>query len=244
MEKINQIMEKAISKTNINTSKQDIPTWKNNCIICGKEFKYQEEANIYGTGPKEEHRFCSKECFEIYLERGYQRKILAVLPLKYIGIECDRKELIKEGQNESMFITGSVGVGKTVLMAGIVKNILHSEKGSVEWISYPGFIMELQSLYRRDDTISPFERAEDIATYRGTLCIDDLGAEKITDFVKQITYYIINYREQECLHTIVTSNFSLQEIDEQIDSRISSRIAGMCKIVKLEGKDRRLQKKK
>jgi len=45
------------------------------------------------------------------------------------------------------------------------------------------------------------------------------------------------------LHTLVTSNFSLQQIDDQIDTRVSSRIGGMCKIVKLTGKDRRLEKK-
>ena len=84
--------------------------------------------------------------------------------------------------------------------------------------------------------------AENIATYPGTLCIDDIGAEKMTAFVQQITYYIINYREQEMLHTLITSNFSLQQIDEQIDTRVSSRIAGMCKVVKIQGHDRRLDK--
>ncbi|MBA7590393.1 hypothetical protein ES708_32511 [subsurface metagenome] len=116
------------------------------------------------------------------------------------------------------------------------------ENCGVKWISYPGFIMELQSSFKKDGEYTPFEMAEDIAIYPGTLCIDDIGAEKITAFVQQITYYIINYREQEMLHTLVTSNFSLQQIDEQIDTRISSRIGGMCKIVKLTGKDRRLEK--
>lgn len=142
-----------------------------------------------------------------------------------------------------MFITGTAGVGKTVLMAGIVKEILKDREKKVEWISYPGFIMELQSLFRKkDDEVTPFDMAEGIASSPGTLAIDDIGAEKMTAFVQQITYYIINYREQEMLHTLITSNFSLQQIDEQIDTRISSRIGGMCKIVKLAGRDRRLEK--
>jgi len=133
-------------------------------------------------------------------------------------------------------------VGKTVLMAGIVKEILKNREKEVKWISYSGFIMELQSLFRKDDEITPFERAEEIASFPGALAIDDIGAEKITAFVQQITYYIINHREQEMLHTLITSNFSLQQIDDQIDTRVSSRIGGMCQIVRLTGKDRRLQK--
>jgi len=143
-----------------------------------------------------------------------------------------------------MFITGGAGVGKTVLMAGIVKEILKNKEKKVEWVSYSGFIMELQSSFRKDNEITPFERAEEIASFPGTLAIDDIGAEKITAFVQQITYYIINYREQEMLHTLITSNFSLQQIDDQIDKRVSSRIGGMCKIVRLTGKDRRLEKKR
>jgi len=127
-------------------------------------------------------------------------------------------------------------------MAGVVKELLKSNQNKVKWISYSAFIMELQSMFRKDGENTPFDVAEGIATYPGTLCIDDMGAEKMTAFVQQITYYIINYREQEMLHTLITSNFSLQQIDEQIDTRVSSRIGGMCKVVKLSGRDRRLEK--
>ena len=100
--------------------------------------------------------------------------------------------------------------------------------------------MELQSSFKKDDK-NPFEIAEEIAKFSGVLVIDDLGAEKMTDFVKQIIYFIINEREQRCLTTIITSNFSLAQLDEHIDSRISSRIAGMCKVIQLSGRDRRLK---
>ena len=74
------------------------------------------------------------------------------------------------------------------------------------------------------------------------LFLDDLGAEKLTDFVRQITYFILNEREQNELTTVITSNFSLKQLDEQIDQRISSRIAGMCEILKFTGDDRRIKK--
>jgi DNA replication protein DnaC len=164
-----------------------------------------------------------------------------IIPKKYLRIECDKPDLVQQGLEKSLYITGSCGVGKTVLMAGVVKELVRQDK-RVEWYSYPELIMNLQNLYRKDTDDTAFDVAEKIAEFSGTLCIDDLGAEKITDFVRQTTYYIINKREQECLHTIITSNFTLAEIDDQIDPRIGSRIAGMCEIITLKGRDRRLDK--
>ncbi len=226
-------------KININTWKK-LTKYKDTCIICGKEFEFEAIPKERWIRPK--RYFCSDECKTIHEKKLY-RKRLVIIPIKFRDIECDKPNIVKQGIEQSMFITGGAGVGKTVLMAGIAKEILKAKKKEVEWISYPSFIMELQSSFRKDDEITPFERAEEIASFSGTLAIDDIGAEKMTAFVQQITYYIINYREQEMLHTLITSNFSLQQIDDQIDTRVSSRIGGMCKIVKLAGRDRRLEKR-
>jgi DNA replication protein DnaC len=94
----------------------------------------------------------------------------------------------------------------------------------------------------RKDNESPYDYASEIARFRGILMIDDLGAEKLSDFVRQVTYYIINEREQRMLKTIITTNFTLEQICDQIDPRISSRLVGMCEVVKLSGKDKRLSK--
>ena len=231
-----------IEKEKINTSTwRKLTKYKDTCIICGKEFEFEAIPEERWIRPK--RYFCSDKCKTIHKERLY-RKRLVIIPIKFRDIECDKPDIVKQGIEQSMFITGGAGVGKTVLMAGIAKEILKVKKKEVEWISYPGFIMELQSSFRKDDEITPFERAEEIASFPGTLAIDDIGAEKMTAFVQQITYYIINYREQEMLHTLITSNFSLQQIDDQIDTRVSSRIGGMCKIVKLAGRDRRLEKRR
>jgi DNA replication protein DnaC len=39
----------------------------------------------------------------------------------------------------------------------------------------------------------------------------------------------------------VTSNLTLDAIAEKVGDRIASRIAGMCKVVEIRGKDRRLK---
>ena len=186
---------------------------------------------------------CSLQCYnelKKIQDKKYYEEEIRKIPLKYRGIECDNKTLEQNFQ-KNIFINGKSGVGKTVFAANIAKMCIKN-KIKFSWISFPQFIMELQNLYRKDNE-SPFERAESIAGFNGVLIIDDLGAEKATDWVRQITYFIINEREQRMLPIIITSNFSLEEIAEQIDIRISSRIAGMCKAIKLTDKDRRLDEK-
>ena len=72
------------------------------------------------------------------------------------------------------------------------------------------------------------------------LILDDLGAEKSSEFALQSLYVIIDQRYSEIRPTIITSNLSLGEIAEKVGDRIASRIAGMCKVIELKGKDRRL----
>jgi len=205
------------------------------CKVCNKIFEYEYD-------PDKENPIrdiCSDKCREIFYQQLYQKRLL-VMPKKFRSIDCDNRNMVIQGRDHSLFITGRPGVGKTVLMAGIVKELLKKNNNKVKWISYPEFIMTLQSQFKKENG-SPYDMAESIADFEGTLCIDDIGAEKMTAFVQQITYYVINHREQEMLHTVITSNYSLQEIDNQIDERVSSRIAGMCKIIKMTGKDRRLE---
>ena len=178
-------------------------------------------------------------CDECHQDQRAKRIIEREIPLKYIDIESDHSRTFPGLKDRNIFLTGKSGTGKTVFACSLAKTHVGDGR-SLKFISFPAFIMELQSSFKKDDK-NPFEIAEEIAKFSGVLVIDDLGAEKMTDFVKQIIYFIINEREQRCLTTIITSNFSLAQLDEHIDSRISSRIAGMCKVIQLSGRDRRLK---
>lgn len=204
------------------------------CRRCGnREITYDQWLNRNGMCD-----FC-REDIKIEREKSLiQDRIAYKIPLKYQQIESDHPELLKIDKPESLFITGNTGAGKTVLACSIAKKSIRNLQ-DITYISYPAFIMELQSAFKKDHE-NPFDMAEKVAKDEKILFIDDLGAEKITDFVRQITYFILNEREQKCLITVITSNFSLSQLDEQVDPRISSRIAGMCRVIKLTGEDRRI----
>lgn len=74
------------------------------------------------------------------------------------------------------------------------------------------------------------------------LFLDDLGAEKVTDWVEEVIYLTVNTRYERNTPLIITSNLPLSGIAERVGDRVASRIKEMCHIVKLEGQDRRLAK--
>ena len=84
---------------------------------------------------------------------------------------------------------------------------------------------------------------ENIINFYGSkelLVIDDVGAEKVSDWSRQMFYTLIDRRYREMSQTIITSNLDLDKLAEIIDERISSRIIEMGKVIKLGGKDWRL----
>ncbi len=206
------------------------------CGKCGREFDSEKEGIDY---IEERHNRCG-ECLK---ERGnkvnnekYQEKV-SELPKKFRSLN-DRYGFIeraKKLKDKSLFLFGETGSGKTVLSTFILKEIW-KEKKSGFFISYPELIFEMQTDYDNSK-----EKLEEVKNYNCVI-LDDFGAEKLTDFVRQISYLIINYREQNDLQTIITSNFTLDEIDKSIDRRISSRICGMCEVIEMSG-DKRIKKR-
>jgi DNA replication protein DnaC len=70
------------------------------------------------------------------------------------------------------------------------------------------------------------------------LVLDDLGAEKMSEWTFSALYRVISHRYDYFLPTIVTSNLTLDAID-QWEPRIASRLAGLT-VISLTGTDRRM----
>jgi hypothetical protein len=73
------------------------------------------------------------------------------------------------------------------------------------------------------------------------LILDDIGTEKPSEWAQQNIFLIIDRRYETLRQTIFTSNLSLDELSERLGDRITSRIAEMCKVIELKGKDRRIK---
>lgn len=154
-------------------------------------------------------------------------------------------ELSSNYNLKSLYLYGGCGVGKTYKAVSMLKSYLNnlSDSEFQNSANYPIFITVPELLLKIRSCISLNQCEEDIVEKYGDcmlLVLDDLGVEKTTEWALQTLYIILNRRSNNNLTTIITSNLSLEEIGNKIGDRIASRIAGMCTIMHLKGKDRRL----
>lgn len=139
------------------------------------------------------------------------------------------------GSRRSLFINGLVGRGKSWQAFGALRESV-TQKKRITWIAQ-GEPEILQSMRPHPDVDS-----ESVLTrYRkvGLLLIDDLGTSKGSEWVEQMLYRLVNYRYENALPTIFTSNVEPEEMVAKIGDRLTSRIAGMCDRVSIKGVDRR-----
>jgi len=160
---------------------------------------------------------------------------------------------------EGLFITGPRGTGKTHLVSAIAGNIiknlpLHTSKdqdGKIYYfepqsksypllVNIPKMLMRIKGTFNSDYGIESEESILNKICSVPVLLLDDIGAEKASEWVKQTLYLIIDNRYGNMKKTFITSNLTLNQISNQLDDRISSRIAGMSNTIRMQGKDRRL----
>lgn len=131
-------------------------------------------------------------------------------------------------QRGLLFSATTPGAGKSHLAAAILKELVAGGRTGLFW-NAPDLLMELRS------TIEDPDRTEqeiiDEVVGVNVLVLDDLGAEKATDFVLDRFYLIVNRRYEAMRPTIVTSNLSVDGIQARLGERIASRLCEMCKVV-------------
>ena len=140
--------------------------------------------------------------------------------------------------------SANTGCGKTSwackIMSHYFRKIAFSSGLENEglFIYLPTFLDELRNSYSK--STPEFEEELDMVNTCKLLIIDDIGAEKPSEWVRERIVSIINTRSANGLSTIYTSNLSLQGLSERLgDDRISSRIRGSVTEVHLSGKDNR-----
>ncbi len=145
-------------------------------------------------------------------------------------------ETIRETR-KGIYLWGPVGTGKTYAVWAIKKHVEENMRVKVKIFSAPDMLDQIRDDFDHKDTYN----LDRILANRGLLIIDDLGAEKTSEWVTETLFKIVNKRYEEMLPTIVTSNLDLGELADRVGDRIPSRLAEMCEIIKLEGEDRRLR---
>ncbi len=113
---------------------------------------------------------------------------------------------------------GPYGCGKTHLAAAIANAVLDHGM-PVLFVVVPDLLDHLRSTFASDSTVSYDQRFETVKQ-APLLILDDLGTESATPWAKEKLYQLVNFRYNERLPTVFTSNVRM----EQLDGRIASRM--------------------
>ncbi len=142
----------------------------------------------------------------------------------------------------SLFLHGDAGTGKTysayALSGAYFLRVLPERPWPPRFESVPHLVVKLQREAVKDDIADT--TYEHLRGHDGILVLDDLGAEKTTEFVAQQLYSILNEREAYYRKTVITSNLNLQQVAERFSDRIASRLSSGL-VLECTGNDRRMQ---
>ena len=214
-------------------------------------------------GPEDVARPC--ECREQRLARNLRRGVSSVIPARFRGVSFDRppvsemarsvdgRAVVKQvrayidhlGPNLSsgrgLWLMGSTGTGKTTLAMLVSKAALDAGQ-SVAIYSLPKLLARIRKTYDsekgEDSYLQFFERLISV----DLLHIDDLGAEKRSDWVLEQLYALVNERYEAQKSIVVTTNLDQAELEEQIGPRTVSRLVEICgDPLTLFGPDHRIQ---
>lgn len=127
----------------------------------------------------------------------------------------------------SLYFYGKCGCGKTHLAVSILRELCVSKNNPGEryyFKSIPELLFDIRNSFREGSEEGEGDIIKKYLSYR-FLVLDDLGAEKSSDFSIATLYLIINGRQNKEKPTIVTSNLTIDQIENQVDARLASRFS-------------------
>ena len=135
---------------------------------------------------------------------------------------------------------GPPGTGKSLLACILLNEVLLRRARAGRFINLSRCFQELRATFSQDN--ERYGQASQIMkelTNTPFLVIDDFGVERGTEWEKEMLYDLVDARYGEERFTIVTTNQSLQEMEEFAGGRILSRLVEMCFVVDMDGQDYR-----
>ena len=143
-----------------------------------------------------------------------------------------------------LLFTGPCGVGKTHLSVAILHSLI--EKGiPCLFYEFGALLKEIQSSY---DPVSQTSELKVLAPVfeAEVLVLDELGASKPTDWVRDTMMQVINARYNDRRLTIFTTNYrdergqpTEETLEDRVGVRLRSRLYEMCRTVVMDGEDYR-----
>ncbi|MBF7096703.1 ATP-binding protein [Alkalibacter mobilis] len=146
-----------------------------------------------------------------------------------------------KSEKTNLYFFGDPGLGKTFLSHCIAKEVL--DKGFIVIYQTSS---ELLDIIRRSKFQNPTDSTQDNPVNYLYSCdlliIDDLGTETLTDFANNELFNLINKRLKDEKKMIISTNLSLDKLEDRYSARLASRIIGNFRFFEFFGEDIRMKK--
>jgi len=213
----------------------------------GSGFLYDDDTNTAYDCRCRPHRIAQAKA----------RSLSAVIPRRYADVAVERPPVTEIepravvsavrsfvdridshlDAGRGLWFMGPVGTGKTTLAMLVSKAAIKAGR-SVAIYSLPRLLNEIRDTHRSERS---HVELLDRLTAVDLLHIDDVGAERTTDWVLEELYSIVNARYEDRRSMVITTNLDYDELCAQITARTASRLAEMCDQLPLDGVDRRVE---
>jgi DNA replication protein DnaC len=152
---------------------------------------------------------------------------------------ADQFPVVEKG----LFFVGAPGIGKTHLAVAILRQVIQTRGARGIFYDTRDLLKVIRSTYDPTNRTSEQDILRPVMT-ADLLVLDDLGAEKTSDWVEETLNLIVNTRYNERRATIFTSNYEEKEDRTDPESllvrvgfRMHSRLYEMCEFVEFDGAD-------
>lgn len=162
---------------------------------------------------------------------------------------------VKKGNNIG-FIHPEKGTGKTYTaisfaMEFLLNNVMNPsmfdfEHPLVLYVKYGTWANELRQVYQLNDEDYSLRVLRNMQKMKEVplLVLDDIGSGRLTEYVRDLTYDLIDYRKENQLSTFFTSNLGIPQLEDSkcLGDIITSRLLFNTTVFQLGGRDRRKDK--
>jgi DNA replication protein DnaC len=144
-----------------------------------------------------------------------------------------------------LLLGGQPGVGKTHLAVAVLKQVIQTSGARGLFYDTRDLLRVIRSTYDASIRTTELQVLRPVMT-ADLLVLDDLGAEKTSEWVEETMNLIVNTRYNEKRLTVFTSNY--QDIPDdtepnsllfRIGLRMRSRLHEMCEFIEMDGADYR-----
>lgn len=199
------------------------------------------------------YEHCSLATFEVGEASSRLQKEALSKVLRYCRDFPSRGAKNPNDKGLGLLFTGGNGTGKTHLGVATLRELATMHGVGGEFWDYHELLREIRNSYDAATAFTEYEVLEPIISME-VLLLDDLGAWRMTDWMNDTLFYILNKRYLATRPTLITTNYPDQDpttretleadsvarreyLVDRIGRRLRSRLLEACAVIRLDGPD-------